>query len=240
MKWIQSILDNNSVFGQLMTRCGILIAANILFILFSIPIVTAGASFAALYYTMLKVLRGEDELNPFRTFWKGFRENFKQATIAWLILLALAVFLCLEIFWCGQFAGPVAMFRYGLFALLFIEAVIASYLFPVMAAFRATLPQLVQDSIFFAIRRPVTLVLVLFVNFVPMALTYVDYGHLPVYAFLWCVVGFAAVAMCNSSLLVKQFAPYLISAEENTEDGRPNAQKKSEQEILEEMKKLGM
>lgn len=82
--------------------------------------------------------------------------------------------------------------------------------------------------------------MVLFVNFVPMALTYVDYGHLPVYAFLWCVVGFAAVAMCNSSLLVKQFAPYLISAEENTEDGRPNAQKKSEQEILEEMKRLGM
>ena len=130
MKWIQSILDNNSVFGQLMTRCGILIAANILFILFSIPIVTAGASFAALYYTMLKVLRGEDELNPFRTFWQGFRENFKQGTIAWLILLAFGIVLCLEVFWCSQFTGPVALFRYGLYALLFIEVVIASYAVP--------------------------------------------------------------------------------------------------------------
>lgn len=240
MRWIQSVLDNNSVFGRLMTRCGILIAANLLFILFSIPIVTAGASFAALYYTMLKVLRGEDELNPFRTFWQGFRENFKQGTFAWLILLVLGIFLALEVFWCGQFTGPVALFRYGLYALLFIEAVTASYLFPVMAAFRATLPQLVQDSIFFAIRRPVTLALVLFVNFVPLALTYVDYGHLPVYAFLWCVVGFAAVAMCNSSLLIKQFAPYLIPVEGDAEDGMPNAQEKSEQEILDEMKKLGM
>lgn len=237
MKWIQSILDNNSVFGQLMTRCGILIAANILFLLFSVPVVTAGASFAALYYTMLKVLRGEDELNPFRAFWQGFRENFKQATAAWLILLALGGFLCLEIFWCSQFTGPVAMFRYGLYALLLIEIVVASYLFPTMAAFRATLPQLIQDSIFFAIRRPVTLILILFANVGPLTLTYVDYVHLPVYAFLWCIVGFAGVAMFNSSLLVKQFAPYLSPVAEDEAEGPPE---KSERDILEEMKKMGM
>lgn len=240
MKWIQSILDNNSVFGQLMTRCGILIAANILFILFSIPIVTVGASFAALYYTMLKVLRGEDELNPFSTFWQGFRENFKQGTIAWLILLAFGIVLCLEVFWCSQFTGPVALFRYGLYALLFIEIVIASYLFPTMATFQATLPQLIQDSIYFAIRRPVTLLLVLFANVVPLALTYVDYGHLPIYAFLWCIVGFAAVAMFNSSLLIKQFTLYLSPLAEDTEEKAADRQEKSEAEILEEMKKLGM
>lgn len=237
MRWIQSILDNNSVFGRLMTRCGILIAANLLFILFSIPIVTAGASLAALYYTMLKVLRGEEELNPFRTFWQGFRENFKQGTVAWLILLVLGVFLGLEIFWCGQFTGPIALFRYGLYALVFIEIVVASYLFPAMAAFRATLPQLLQDSIFLAIKRPVTLLLVLFANAVPLALTYADYGNLPIYAFLWYIVGFAAVAMFNSSLLLKLFAPYLTPV---GQEEQPREQERSEKEILEDMKKLGM
>ena len=37
MNLIRSFLDNDSVFGKLMTRCGILIGANLMFILFCIP-----------------------------------------------------------------------------------------------------------------------------------------------------------------------------------------------------------
>lgn len=247
MNWLRGFLDNNSVFGRLMTRCGILIASNLLFVLFSLPIVTAGAALAGLYYTMLKTLRGDGELNPFRTFWEGFRSNFKQATMVWLILLALVGVLALEIFWCRQFAGPVALFRYGLMALLVIVVILAAYLFPTMAAFRATLPQLVQDCIFFAIQKPIHLILILFSNIVPMVLTYVDYGNLPLYAFVWCVVGFSAVAMFCSSLLLKQFLPYLPKVdacgdviEEGEEAPPEGAPERSEAEILDEMKKLGM
>lgn len=234
---LRGFFDNNSVFGQLMTRCGILIAANLMFVLFSLPVVTIGASWAALHYTMLKTLR-EKELNPFRTFWEGFRTNLKQATAAWLVLLALAVVLVLELFWCGQFTGPVAYFRYGLLVLLILEIVIGIYLFPTMAAFRATLPQLLQDSVYFAVRRPVTLVLLAAAHILPMALTYVDYVRLPLYAFLWCTFGFAAVAMFSANELLKQFSAYLAPAEDpDAPDGSPQ---KSEAEILEEMKKLGM
>ena len=118
MNLIRSFLDNDSVFGKLMTRCGILIGANLMFILFCIPVVTIGTSCSALYYTMMKTLRGEDELNPFATFWKSFRENWKQTVPIWMALLILAVFLRLELFWCSQFTGLIAMFRYGIMAIL--------------------------------------------------------------------------------------------------------------------------
>lgn len=114
MNLIRSFLDNDSVFGKLMTRCGILIGANLMFILFCIPVVTIGTSCSALYYTMMKTLRGEDELNPFATFWKAFRENWKQTVPIWLALLILAAFLRLELFWCSQFTGLVAMFSSSL------------------------------------------------------------------------------------------------------------------------------
>ncbi|MCD8127543.1 MAG: hypothetical protein LUD82_08910 [Clostridiales bacterium] len=42
MRFLRGFMDNDSAFGQLMTRCGILIAANLLFILTLLPVVTAG------------------------------------------------------------------------------------------------------------------------------------------------------------------------------------------------------
>ena len=64
-------------------------ATSMLFIVLSIPVVTVGAAYAAMHYTMLKTLRGNGQIQLFRTFWDGLKQNWKQATIAWLILLAV-------------------------------------------------------------------------------------------------------------------------------------------------------
>ena len=234
MRWLRSFLDNDSLFGQMMTRCGILIAANLLFLLFSLPVFTIGASWTALYYTMMKTLRlgpsGGGELNPFRTFWQGFRENFKQATAALLLLVLLAAVLLLELFWCGQFTGPVSAFRYGLTALLLAEAVVAVYLFPVMAAFLGSLRDLLRDSVYFAVRRPVTLVLMLFLHAAPLAVTFLDAVRLPLYAFLWCLFGFSGIVMCCGGMLLRQFSPMLSPGESD----------KGGENRMEDMRRLDM
>lgn len=58
---------------------------SFLWILFSLPILTFGASTCALYYTANKVIR-HDRSHVLREFWGAFKKNFKQATISWLIL----------------------------------------------------------------------------------------------------------------------------------------------------------
>ena len=240
MRPLNAFFDNDSAFGQIMTRLGILIAANILFIVCSIPVVTIGASFAALHYVMLRLLRGENELNPFRVFWQGLKENFVQATICWLGVVVLAAVLYLEVFWCRQFSGPVALFQYPLLALLLILIVLASYMFPTMAAFKVTLSQLLADCIYFAVHRPVTMVMVLLTDVVPMALTYLDYPRLPLYAFLWCMFGFALLAFSNSRQLLKLYLPYLEKKEDFTEEEDGAEKHPSEKQILDDMKKLEM
>ena len=47
-KFLGGVFSNDSLFGQLMTRCGILVAANLMFIVCSIPVVTAGPALCAL------------------------------------------------------------------------------------------------------------------------------------------------------------------------------------------------
>ncbi|MCC8181594.1 MAG: hypothetical protein LIO45_01220, partial [Clostridiales bacterium] len=74
MRFLRGLLDNDSVFGQLMTRCGILIAANLLFVLSLLPVVTAGAGYAALYFTLLTCLR-EQTCNPFTTSYNKLKVN---------------------------------------------------------------------------------------------------------------------------------------------------------------------
>ena len=66
-----------------------LIILNFIVILFSLPIFTIGASWTALYYVTLKMVRKEESY-MFKDFWHSFKENFKQATIIWLLVLVVA------------------------------------------------------------------------------------------------------------------------------------------------------
>ena len=74
--FINSFMSNDSPFGRLMTKIGIIICANLMFILFSLPVVTIGASYAALYRVMFKTMRSGGVTNPFKQFWLGFKPHF--------------------------------------------------------------------------------------------------------------------------------------------------------------------
>ena len=242
-RFIRGMLDNDSIFGQIMTRCGILIGANLMFVLFSLPVVTAGPALVALYYVMLKVLRGSRELNPFVEFFRAFRDNFKQAVICWLALIALVAVGVMDISICEQAGGALTYVKYATYVIAAAVLVVASYLAPVMAAFRDTIPGLLRNAVFFIGRRPLKVIPIVFANVVPMLITYLDRRMQPLYAFLWAMFGFAAVAMFVSSVLVKDFALYLPAVDEGSvEDEGERSDyhsRKSEKQTLDEMKKLG-
>lgn len=111
---VTRFLSNDSIFGRLMTKAGIFIAINLLFLFGCLGVVTAGASLCALYYAEMRYLRGDKEMNPFKVFWKGFSENFVKATLVWAGAVLIMLFLTLEIFWCSQFEGVMHLFLYAL------------------------------------------------------------------------------------------------------------------------------
>ncbi|MDO5550736.1 MAG: DUF624 domain-containing protein [Lachnospiraceae bacterium] len=209
MSGITQMFDSDSSFGKLLTRAGIWIGANLLFLFCSIPIFTVGASLCAMYYVMLRYLRCHGEINPWKEFWKEFRKNFVSATIVWLSLLAVAGLLMLEIFWCSQFSGVMHVFRYALHFLLAAEAVISVYIFPCMAAFDAPVKCQFANSLFFAGKSPLTIFGVTAAVFLPFYFTYTLIQWLPLTAFLWCFFGFSMVAWLQSRMFLRLFLPYL-------------------------------
>ena len=59
---------------------------SILWFLFSLPIITIGASTVSLYYTVNKTLRhGHGYI--FSTFWNSFKTNFIQGTVSWMVII---------------------------------------------------------------------------------------------------------------------------------------------------------
>ena len=71
---------------------------NLLWFFLSIPIFTIGASTTAMYYVTLKLARDDDGYT-IRSFFKSFKENFKQATIIWMIFLITGVVLGFDLFY---------------------------------------------------------------------------------------------------------------------------------------------
>ena len=85
-------LAYDSKFSQVILKLCNSCYLNLLWLLCSLPIVTLGASTTALYTVTLKMAKGED-VPVTRQFFRAFRENFRQSTVLWLILLAVG--LCL-------------------------------------------------------------------------------------------------------------------------------------------------
>ena len=204
-----SFMSNDSRFGRLMTRIGVMIGANLMFVIFSIPMITIGASYTALYHVCLRVQRGDGELNPFKEFWKGFRTNWKQATIVWIGGLLLFAFLYWDYRICLAAGGAIAVLRYPLMALMIALLIVVLYTFPVIAAFEDKLPNQLRNAVFFAVKKIYKVPVILFFNVFPLVLTYTDPQMMPLYGFIWVIFGYSAVVMIGAALLLPEMKPYL-------------------------------
>ena len=78
------IFSLDSPLFSFLNKVADLILLNILTMICCLPIITIGASMTALHYVVLKMVRDEESYIV-RSYFKSFRQNFKQATIIWLI-----------------------------------------------------------------------------------------------------------------------------------------------------------
>lgn len=240
---VQGFLDNDSFFGRFMTKLGIIIAANIMFMLLSIPFFTIGAGLSAFYYVMFRTLRSDGGVNPFKEFWAGLKMNFKQATISWILFVLLIAFLLVDIRICNAAGGTLGYLKIGAYAIGAVAVILYLYLIPVMAAFQDSLPHLIRNAAYFIGKKPWKALVILFFDIFPFVLTFSDLQMLPLYAFLWVLCGFGLQAMLGAALLLPEFEPYLTPKEEDGTEDPPEestARTQTQEEILEDMQKLGM
>ena len=77
---------------------------GVLWILASLPVITIGAANTAMYSTNHKVIQSGNGY-MWKTFWAEFRSNFKQATLMWLIMILITVFLAADCYFAYILSG---------------------------------------------------------------------------------------------------------------------------------------
>ncbi len=119
-------------------KFGDLIILNVLWLVCSLPVFTIGASTTAVYYVTLKLARDDDGYT-IRSFFKSFKENFKQSTIIWLILLLAGAILGVDLYFFARLfngSSTVKTVMLTVFlAMALIYAAVAMYIFPLQSRF---------------------------------------------------------------------------------------------------------
>ena len=79
----------DSKIMQVFSRLADLVLLNILFLITCLPVFTIGAAVTALYTMCFRLMR-EEYSGIIRSYFKAFRDNFKTATAAWLLVMLAA------------------------------------------------------------------------------------------------------------------------------------------------------
>lgn len=150
-----NIFSMDSMLGRFLYWIADIFILNILWIIFSLPIFTIGASTTALYYSMMQRQR-RDEGYIHKNFIKALKENFKQSTILWLImiLVALVLFADLRIglfFNINQNLLIGKIFIVVSVILMIPYLFVLLYIFPIQAKFENTIKDNLKNAILMAI-----------------------------------------------------------------------------------------
>lgn len=179
---MRNLFNPDNAIMQLITKVVYSAYLNILWFICCIPVVTIGASTTALFYVTLKMAKNE-EGNITTAFFRSFKENFRQSTIVWIILLAVGIVLGIDgytlyhlrfenAFW----TVITAVFIVALLA----YAIVLMYIFPLMARFDNTTLAMFKNSIMIGMR------------------------------FLFCTVLMAVIYFAMVILVVRLFTPAIV------------------------------
>lgn len=168
---MNSIFNMDGPIMKAMRDLMSLVILNVLTLLCAIPVVTAGASLAAMHYVLYQIVEGT-EGHIAATFWKQFKLNLRNATPIWLVLLLAAVLLYFEY---TMFSGGTGVSRAVVIAVFFAVFVILMlfvWLFPLTAKFVYSTGGCFRNALILAVSKlPRTILMAVIMVVIPFILT---------------------------------------------------------------------
>ena len=201
--------NQDSILNILLNQIGDMVVANLLFILFSLPIITIGPALCGLY-TIFFQKESKAEISIFQEFVKGFRKNLKDGIIFFLGILVLLSIILGNIYFLRENQTSLGFSFLLLTVAVAIPLSLASlYLFPILTFFENKNGYYLQMSFFLSIRHlPRSIALFIITSLLPL-MTYWDSQLRPLYAFFWFFIGFSLLALIHAKCLYPILVGYL-------------------------------
>lgn len=176
--------DNSILRG--LTRIFDVIVVTVLFAVCCLPVFTIGASAAAMYATMIAIARDSCS-SVTRCFFGSFRENFKLASLLWLLVAAVGLVVVADIAVCwgtDMEAGlALAAMRGMTVFCTALYTAMSIYIFSGIAVYRVTWKQAITNALILTMQKlPYTLGLVAVQTVMVAALMIVWFAVFPAVA----------------------------------------------------------
>lgn len=196
-------LDNP--FFVAMERIGDMVLLNVTWVVCCLPVVTAGASTAALLSVARRLAAGE-ECRVWRDFFRAFRRSWRQATVTWLMLLAAGALFVADLFLSFRIPGGLGSLLRGTgTGLCIIWLAVAGSTFALTARYEYGPARVIADGALLALRNPMSaLITVVMALWLPALFLYDP--HTALYLlFPWLLAGGAVWALALSAALLPAF-----------------------------------
>ena len=201
-----------------LSRVADLVILNILWLVCCVPVVTIGASTTAMYH-VIRHWQKDSVSSIMRDFFQSFKEDFKQATPVYLILLIPTVAVVINAMLIFNPENSAAVPSY-LLVIWFISALIllfiSSFVYPVMAFFADSIFKTLRNAMVLALAHLPRTILISVLNLLPVILLFVNLSFFLQSSIFWLLIGGALVAYLNMSILKPVFKKLVPSEFEDT------------------------
>lgn len=221
------IFDIDSPLITFLGKMADMMWLTILTMVCCIPVITVGPALTALHYVALKMVRNEDGYIT-RSYFKAFKENFRQATIIWLIFLAIFVFLFVDY---RIIVASETEINIVVQLLLFVVGVFAvftfMYVWPVLAKFENTIKRTILNAFAISAVQFFKSLLMLLVNLAPFLLWYFVQPSIPNIFPILFVFWFSAPAYLSAKIYDKFFRTMedkILEQQSNVQEGEESAE----------------
>lgn len=225
------IFDADNAFFRFMSRVADALILNLFFLITSIPIVTIGASYTAMYYYCTKAI-GNEEGYLWKSYWKSFKTNFVQGFLMELFFVVVGVILYVDLkyLYGNAFNGGGFGWRLLFFIVVgmaILAAVTLLYAFPLLSRFDNTTFNIIRNAAFMSLRHlPQTVPLILIFGLA----AFIGWAMFPVSIF-FIVGAWVYVSSIFFYKILDRYMPkdehydedYYLGAEDNSADGVLNA-----------------
>ena len=198
-----SLFSINSPLWNLTNKMLQFLHLSILWLLCSIPIITIGASTTALYTVAFQLVRNEEGYIT-SSFFHALRQNFKQSTSIWLILLVIGLTFGIDLVVYSRLdrIGFIPMLLMTLFFSLFLAFIfLNTYIYPLLAKFHNSIPRSLLNALIMSVRHWPSSVSMLVIFIIILLIEFFLFPPL-------LLVTPALIAYINARILTKVFGHY--------------------------------
>lgn len=130
-----NIFEEGSPFQRFLNKMTDLLILNVITVLMCIPVITAGAALTAMHYVLLKMVRGEEGYIV-KSFFRCFKREFRQATILWILYMALAALMASNLVLVLEGGGHYPLWLpASIVVVAFLELMFIIYTFAMLSRF---------------------------------------------------------------------------------------------------------